>query len=182
MKQELLKKEIEISPEVDVKIEDNALFVKGSMGELKREFTNPEIKIDVKNGRIILSSKNATKKEKRMIGTFAAHIKNMIKGVRKGFTYKLKICSGHFPMNVSVEGNQVVIRNFLGERHPRKSRIIDGANVKVEGDIIVIEGPNKEVVSQSASNIELSCRITNRDRRIFMDGVWIIEKDEKRIR
>ena len=182
MKQELLKKEIEILHGIDINASGNTISIKGPRGELIKSFVNPDVKTEINNGKIVLHANNATKREKRMIGTFSAHLKNMMKGVTKGFIYKLKICSGHFPMNVSVEGKDVVIKNFLGERHPRRSKIMDGAKVNVQGDIITVEGIDKDVVSQSASNIELACRISNRDRRILMDGIWIIRKDEKAIR
>ncbi len=182
MKQKLMQKEIVIKENIESKLEGKTLTIKGPKGELKRRFIYPGIKMSVKDNKIILSAENATKREKTMIGTFTAHIKNMIKGVLEGFVYKLKICAGHFPMSVLVEGQKVLIKNFLGERVPRKARILPGAKVLVQGDIITVEGIDKEVVSQSASNIELACRISNRDRRVFMDGVWLINKDGKNIK
>ena len=46
----------------------------------------------------------------------------MIKGVTKGFEYKMKTVFSHFPIKTSVEGNDFVIQNFLGERSPRRAR------------------------------------------------------------
>ena len=182
MKQKLMQKEIVLKENIEVKLDGRTLIIKGEKGELKRRFIYPGIKMSVKDNKIILSAENATKREKTMLGTFAAHIRNMIKGVLEGFVYKLKICSGHFPMSVLVEGQKVLVKNFLGERVPRKAKILPGAKVSVQGDIISVEGIDKEIVSQSASNIELACRVSNRDRRIFMDGVWLINKDGKNIK
>jgi large subunit ribosomal protein L6 len=117
-----------------------------------------------------------TKKEKRVIGTFAAHISNLIIGITDGFEYKLKICSGHFPMNVKVESEEVVIKNFLGEKVPRRARISSGVSVDIKGDIISVKATDIDAVSQTAARIEQSTRITNRDRRVFQDGCYITEK------
>jgi len=71
-----------------------------------------------------ISSKNATKRQSRMIGTITAHLTNMVKGVKDGFEYKLEICNVHFPMNVKVVGSKVIIKSFLGEKTPRVAKII----------------------------------------------------------
>ena len=58
------------------------------------------------------------RREKAVVGTFAAHVRNMIQGVTAGFTYRMKIVYAHFPMKASVKGAEFVIENFLGERSP----------------------------------------------------------------
>lgn len=182
MKLKDLKQEIEIPEGVEVLVEGNTVKTKGPKGENHRFFHYPRIELSKQGNKIILFSKNPTKREKTMMGTISSHIKNLIKGVDKGFIYRLKICSGHFPMKVAVEGNQVVINNFLGEKIPRKAKIFTGVQAKVEGDEIILEGIDKENVAQSSANIELATRITNRDRRIFQDGCFIILKDGKEIK
>ena len=100
----------------------------------------------------------------------------MIKGSSQNHVYTMKICSGHFPMNVTVDSSNVMIKNFLGEKVPRKARILDGVKVQVQGDIILVNGLDKEKVGQTAATIEQTTRITNKDRRIFQDGCYIISK------
>jgi large subunit ribosomal protein L6 len=108
--------------------------------------------------------------------TFASHIKNMIHGVQEHYVYKLKVCSGHFPISVKLEKDKFIITNFFGEKIPRTSYIDEGVKVKQEGDIITVEGPDLERVSQTAANFETATKITNRDRRRFQDGIYLIEK------
>ena len=174
-----LKREIELMPGVTAQLEGNLLKVKGPKGEVSRVFMHPKITISLEGNKVVLFAPKSTKREKTMIGSFESHIVNMIKGVQVPFVYKLKICSGHFPMNVSVAGNEVVIKNFLGEAVARKVTIIKGAEVKVNGEEITVTSADIEVAGQTAAKIESACRITNRDRRIFQDGCYITNKADK---
>lgn len=175
MKKQLSKK-IEIPEEVEVEIDGAKVIVKGSEGinEKKLDLTNLILKKE--NNEIIISSKSSTKKEKRRMNTIAAHISNMINGVKEKFEYKLKICFSHFPITVEVKGNEALIKNFLGEKTPRKVRIPEGANVKVEKEIITVSSSDIETAGQAAANFENVTRIAKRDRRIFQDGIFITSK------
>lgn len=171
-----LKRELELPEGVTASLEGEILVVKGPQGENRRNFVYPTLKLNVEQGKVTLSSAKATKREKRMIGTYSAHIKNMVKGVQEKFGYELKVCSGHFPMNVTVSGNKFVIKNFLGEKHPREIEFPKDVEVKVNGDIVEVKSCSRELAGQVAARIEQMCRITDRDRRIFQDGVYIIKK------
>ena len=46
----------------------------------------------------------------------------------------------------------------------------------IKGDIIIVEGIDKELAGQTAARIEQSTRITNKDRRVFQDGCYITDK------
>jgi large subunit ribosomal protein L6 len=173
---------IRIPENVEVNADKGMVSVKGPKGEVSRKLILPKIKISVKDKEVLIESKKATKKEKKMIGTFKAHIKNMIKGASESFCYKLKICSSHFPMTASVENNQFVVKNFLGEKTPRTVDVKKGVNIKVEGSDIVVESADKELAGQTAASIEKLCKIKGRDKRIFQDGCWIVFKAGKEIK
>lgn len=170
-----IKKVIEIPKDVEILL-DEFVIVKGPNGELKKKINNPLIKIEKENNKIIVKAKKVNKKHKRVVGTAVAHIKNMIKGALKNYKCKLKICSGHFPMNVAITNNEIVIRNFLGEKYPRTLKLSGNVNLTLNKDIITIEGPDKEEVGLAAASIEKLTAIKNRDRRRFQDGIFIIEK------
>ena len=137
--------------------------------------------IKIESSQITISYEKTGKKQKTQLFTTRAHIKNMIKGVQEGYTYKLKICSGHFPMNVSLKGNKIEIKNFIGEKVPRTLILKDGAKVEIKGDIIDVSGINKEIVGQTAASIEKLTKRPGFDKRIFQDGIYIIEKPDKKI-
>lgn len=141
-----------------------------------KKLDHPRIKIEIDSGKIIISSLNENRNDKKLVKTYTAHVKNLIKGIVEPYIYTLKVCSSHFPMDVSVQGKEVVIKNFLGERIPRKAEILDGADVKVQGDIVTVTGNNKEITGQTAANIERATRLTLHDRRRFQDGIYITSK------
>ena len=105
-----------------------------------------------------------------------SHIRNMITGVTKGFTYKMKIIFTHFPIQVNVEGDKVVIRNFLGERAPRVAKILPGVKVEVQKEDVLVKGIDIEAVGQTAANIEQATKVKGKDIRVFLDGIYIYEK------
>ncbi len=171
-----LKKEIKLPENVTATIENNEITIKGEKGELKRVFSHPQIKIETSNNKIIIHSKNVRKKQKALIGTIVAHIKNMIKGVTKEFEYKMKTVFSHFPIKTSVEGDIFVIQNFLGERAPRKAKILEGVQVETKGEDVTVKGIDKEKVGQTVANIERATAVKRRDIRVYQDGVYRISR------
>ncbi len=171
---------VEIPENVTVDVNDNCEVIVRSGGkELKRTLSYPNVTIRIENNEVIVESIYPRKKQAAIIGTFASHIRNMIIGVTEGFEYKMKIRYAHFPMKISVKGDTLVIDNFLGEKHPRKAKIIDGVKVKVSGEDIIITGIDKEKTGQTAANIENVTRVRGRDTRVFQDGIYIVEKAGK---
>ena len=175
MKKEIFQ-QIEIPEGVEANLEDNKLTIKGAEGENSREFKIGKLDFEKKDNLIVLGSKKATKNEKKMINTLTAHIKNMIKGVQENFEYTLKICSSHFPMTVEIQGNEATVKNFLGEKIPRKVKIPLNAKVEINKDIITINSSDKEIAGQTAANFEKATKIRNKDRRVFQDGIFITNK------
>lgn len=162
---------------IAVKIENKIFWVKGKKGEVQKKLYNPRINSRIVGNKIVFESKKATQREKKLIKAYLAHLRNMIKGVNEGHSYKLKICSGHFPMSVGVKGNVFEIKNFIGETVPRTLTIPEGVKVTADGQFIVVEGINKDLTSQTAALIEKLTRRPGFDKRIFQDGIFIIEKD-----
>ena len=120
------------------------------------------------------------RREKALAGTWAAHLKNMVRGIDSGFEYKLKAVYSHFPMTIKVQGNEMTITNLFGEKVPRVAALPwSPAEVEVKvankTDVTVI-GADREKVGQTAANIERACRIKKRDRRVFQDGIYIVSK------
>nr|AJS12352.1 50S ribosomal protein L6P [uncultured archaeon] len=172
-----IRVEIEFPEGTSVEVGGALLKIKGKFGDVSKKLFNPNIEISKENGKLVIKALRSTKREQKLVNTFRAHIKNMIKGANEGSKYTLKICSGHFPMNVSVKGNEFIVKNFFGEKIPRVLKLKEGVNVKVEGDIVSVESADKDLASQVAADIEKLMRRTKYDIRVFQDGIWIFNKD-----
>ena len=178
MKQDL-QLEIELVEGVTANLEGTTLKVKGPKGEVERNFAHPRINVTIEGSKIILKSAKATKREKTILGSYNAHMKNMVKGVVEPFQYKVKICSGHFPMNVSIKNDEFIIKNFIGEKVPRVLKINSDVKVNIDGEVITIESNNIELAGQTAGSIEKLSSRTGFDKRIFQQGIFIIEKPKR---
>jgi large subunit ribosomal protein L6 len=177
-----ITQEINIPEGVEIIKEGHLIKVKGPKGEVSKKLAGAKIEIIVDKNSVKIISKKASKREKKIIYTFKAHINNLIKGVIDGFVYKLKICPGHFPMNVSMDKDVFTIKNFFGEKTPRKLKINPEVKVKIDGKDVYVEGIDKELTAQTAGSIETLTKIKNRDRRIFQDGIYIVSKAGKEIK
>jgi large subunit ribosomal protein L6 len=179
--QENIKETVALPEGVSVKVESGLITVTGPKGETSRKLLHPRIQILASSEGVEFFAEKFTKVEKKLMKTYVAHVKNLFKGVTQGHEYKLKICSGHFPMNVSLKGNKFEVKNFIGESVPRTLEFKEGVTVNLNGDQIVVTGINKELVSQAAASIEQLTRRTGFDRRRFQDGIYIVEKDGKEL-
>jgi large subunit ribosomal protein L6 len=171
--------EVEAPASVTIKKEGNLVQIKGPLGTIKKDFTKLPATVTVHGNKITIKPYGTRKRDLAVTNTARSIIEGMIKGVEKGYTYKLKIIFAHFPISVKVKGKEVHVENFFGERSARTSRIIgDATKVSVVGEDVVIQGPSLEEVSQTAANIELSTKTKGKDQRVFLDGLYIYSKEE----
>ncbi len=171
-----IEESVEIPEGVTASVSGSTLLIKGPKGEVSRDFYSEKATISYASGKIIIKAKRRTKREKQAAGTFKAHVSNMIQGVVGGHIYTLKVCSGHFPINVSLSGKDLSIKNFIGEKMARKFKIPAGVSVKVSGSDIEIEGPDKDIVGNVAAAIEKLTKRSNFDKRVFQDGIILTSK------
>jgi large subunit ribosomal protein L6 len=174
-----ISKSIQVPDGVKVNVERRKVMVIGSKGTLTRDFSYVPISIESEDDKTVrVWAEWPRKKEASLVGTIHSHIQNMITGVEKGFSYKLKIVFSHFPISVKVQGKSVLIENFTGERRARKVKVIGDVQVKVQGDDVIVEGINLEDVSQTAANIEQATKVKKKDPRVFLDGIYVFERNE----
>ena len=168
-----------IMPEgVTASLTGRTLVIKGKLGESRKHFDKINVNIAVQGKNVTFSPFSAKKKDNVIINTVASVVNNMVTGVTKGFTYKLKVVYAHFPITVKTKADQVLVENFVGERSPRVSRIVGDCKVTVEGDDVIVKGVSLEDVGQTAANLELATKIRRKDQRVFLDGLYIYHKEE----
>lgn len=177
-----IRAEIGIPEGITVEADRGIVKAKGKSGEVSKKLFNPNVMISSDGKKIVIRALKSTSREQKLVNTFRAHIRNMLRGADEPYVYKLKICSGHFPMNVSIKDKELIVKNFFGEKIPRIIKIKEGANVKVEGDVITVESPDKEIAGQIAADIEQLVRRTKYDIRVFQDGIWIFEKCGEKVK
>jgi large subunit ribosomal protein L6 len=173
-----ISRTITIPEGVVISVEGSKVTVRGSKTTLTRDFSHASTAIETDGKTVRIWAKWPRKKESALVGTIESHIKNMITGVTKGYTYKMKIVFSHFPITVKIQDRAVLVENFTGERRARKADILGDVKVKLETDDIIIQGANLEDVSQTAANIEMMTRVTNKDPRVFLDGLYTYERNE----
>jgi large subunit ribosomal protein L6 len=171
--------EIEIPDDVTAEVDHLDLTVEGPEGSVTRRLWYPNISVSVEDGSVVVDSTEDDAETKSTVGTFESHVNNMLHGVTEGWEYKLEVHYSHFPMQVEVDGDEVVIQNFLGEKAPRRTPVRGDTDVTVDGEEVTLSGPSIEDVGQTAADIEQLTRVTDKDTRVFQDGVYIVEKPTK---
>src|SRR3712207_4534834 len=162
-----IRAEVEAPASVTIRKEGNLIEVKGKLGKVKKDFTKLPATVTVEGNKITIKPYGARKRDLAVTNTARSVITGMIKGVEKGYTYKLKIIFAHFPISVKIKGKEVHVENFFGERSARISRIMgDTTKVTVVGEDVLIQGPSLEDVSQTAANIELSTKTDRKSTRL----------------
>lgn len=172
-------KETKIPDGVKVDVKGDKTIVTGAEETLTMDFRHPRIALSVEGEKVIARCEYPSKADVALMGTIISNVRNMIKGVTEGFEYRMKIVYSHFPIKASVKGEEFVVENFLGERSPRRAKILGKTKVDVRGDEVVLTGPNIKHVGQSAANIEQVTMIKGYDPRVFQDGIYITQKGKE---
>jgi large subunit ribosomal protein L6 len=175
----MISEKLEIPAGLTVTYKDGILTVKGKAGTLTRKLSHPRVKMELSGKEIHISCIEPKRREAAVAGTMRSHILNMFHGAAQPYEYTMKIVYSHFPIKTAVKGNVFHVENFLGEKAPRKAKILADTKIVVKGDEVILTGPNVENVSQTAANIEKATRIKDRDLRIFQDGVFITKKGSR---
>jgi large subunit ribosomal protein L6 len=175
-----IRETLPIPAGVTAVLEGGTLTVKGKAGTLTRTFKHPKITIQKTAKEVVIEVAFPRRREKALLGTWTAHVRNMYVGAQQGYEYTMKIVYSHFPIKTTVKDDLVVVDNFLGQKHPHTARIVGDTKVKVSGDQIVLSGPDCEQVGQTAANIEHATKIRQRDPKVFQDGIYITKKGGER--
>jgi large subunit ribosomal protein L9e len=177
MKTIVANRTVSIPPNVTVKVRSRTVTVKGPRGQLSKSFKHLNIEMTpLGKKKLRVEVWFADRRQLACVRTVCSHIENLITGVTRGYLVKMRSVYAHFPINVNVvEGKEVEIRNFLGEKFVRRVVMREGVKCSPSGnkDEIVLEGNNLELVTQSAALIQQSTTVKNKDIRKFLDGVYV---------
>jgi large subunit ribosomal protein L6 len=176
--EEAVRARVGLPKGVVISVHGRTLRAKGPLGTVERPFPSDVLSLTVSGESVTLEHHLPVerKRSRALLQTWAAHVANLAGGVSRGVEARLKVVAAHFPMKVQVRGEELLIENFLGEKHPRSTRLVPGTRAAVEGDIVILSGWDVEQVGQSAANVERTTRIRDYDPRVFQDGIYLIER------
>eukprot|EP01063_Lacrimia_lanifica_P016197 TRINITY_DN2280_c0_g1_i1.p1 TRINITY_DN2280_c0_g1~~TRINITY_DN2280_c0_g1_i1.p1 ORF type:complete len:190 (+),score=104.98 TRINITY_DN2280_c0_g1_i1:46-615(+) len=166
---------------VTVTIKNKEVTVKGERGTLSRAFKEVPIDLKVVGDEITAEMWWGKKLTTSTIKSVLSHIRNMFTGVTVGYKYKMRFAYAHFPVGVTVDGNEIQVRNFLGEKRVRRVTLPEGVKASrteasVMKDELVLEGNSITEVSITASQLHGVCLVKKKDIRKFLDGIYVSEK------
>lgn len=144
----LAKKPIVIPAKVEVTTAADSISVKGAKATLTKG-VHHYVSIEVTPEGVVITPKNTSKLAKALTGTFAAHVRSMMKGVETPFKKGL-ILEG-VGYRVELKGKELVFT--VGFSHQVKLAIPEGLTATVEKNVMTIEGADKEKVGQFAAII-----------------------------
>jgi len=176
---ERLVQTIDVPDGVELRFAKGMMRVRGRLGDASKDFRRIPVGIDVSgDGRTVTArAAGRRRRDYSILNTACSIIRNLVGGVQEGYTVRMKVVYAHFPITVRVDGGEVLVENFQGERSARRARIVGrGTRVDPQGEDVVITGPVLTDVTQTAANLQQNTRVKNKDHRVFLDGIYVYEK------
>lgn len=134
---------------VEVKVDGHVVTVKGSKGELTREF-NPMMTIKVEGEEVIVERPDDSRQAKSLHGLTRTLIHNMVEGVHDGYSKKLELVGVGY--RAALKGSDLEIQ--LGYSHPVIVKAPENITFEVSSQTeIIVKGISKEQVGQVAADI-----------------------------
>lgn len=142
------KKTIKLPGGVEAAVDENNITVKGPKGELRVQI-RPEIKAEIQDNQILFRVGDEHKNASAFWGLARALVANAVKGVSEGYKKELEIQGVGY--RARVEGEELVLE--MGFSHPVKFPKPSGIDLKVEKNIIIVSGADKQLVGETAAKI-----------------------------
>ena len=140
---------VNIPQGVTVDIAGGILTTKGKLGTLKMPL-NTDVDTVVKDGKVVVTPKNETKRARMAWGTTRALVNNMVSGVSAGYTVNLEINGVGY--RAAVQGKDLVLQ--LGFSHDVHFPIPSDIKIACEKPTaIAVSGADKQRVGQVAAVI-----------------------------
>jgi large subunit ribosomal protein L6 len=142
------KQPIALPKGVEVTISGEAVAVKGPKGQLQVA-SNPFVEVVQEDGQLVCRRKDDSRKARSAHGLVRALCANMVHGVSQGFERKLEINGVGY--RAEVNGNTVVLN--LGYSHPIEYPLPEGVSAKVEKNVLILAGIDREILGAAAAKI-----------------------------
>jgi large subunit ribosomal protein L6 len=151
------RKPLVIPKGVTVSVTKDAVSVKGPKGTLnmKRQGTVASVEVkqtkdeETKADIVVFERKGNLGNERAAHGLARALVGNMIKGVTDGFTRELEINGVGY--KAEIKGQSVTLS--LGFSHPVDYKLPEGVSAKVDKNMLILSGIDKEKLGGAAAKI-----------------------------
>lgn len=143
------KQLITVPEKVTVETKNDLLTVVGPKGTLTQQ-AHPSVTVNVADGVATVTVKDPELKSDRSLwGTYASLLKSMVIGVTEGFEKRLEINGVGYTWQVS--GKKVTVK--AGYSHPVEVVMPESIEAKLDENVLVISGLDKQMVGEVAANI-----------------------------
>ena len=148
------KMPISIPQGVEIQVSDkNLVTVKGKLGELHQQ-VDPDIKVNVNDGEVVLERPTDQKRHKSMHGLYRALIANMVQGVSEGF----KITQELVGVGYKAQAKGQMLELSLGFSHNLVFVLPDEVKVETvtergKNPTITFTSVDKQLVGQIAAKL-----------------------------
>ena len=142
------KRPVTVASGIDVSLDGTTLVAKKGNLE-KRLETHGRVEISIDGSEVTFTRVGEEKQDAAFWGTYRALFNNIIIGLDKGYSKSLEINGVGY--RAAVKGK--VLNLQLGFSHDVNFDIPEGVEIKVEKNIITINGTDKQVVGQAAAEI-----------------------------
>lgn len=147
------KSPVNIPSGVDVKVDGNVVFVKGSKGELSQEIDSC-VSIAIEDGVMTFSRESDAPDHRAKHGLYRALIQNMIIGVSEGYKKELEIIGVGYRANAQGQSLELA----LGYSHaiviefPKEIKV-SAETLKGKAPVVTLESHDKQLLGQAAAKI-----------------------------
>jgi len=147
------KNPITLPAKVEVSVSGNNVVVKGPKGTLTQEI-DPDIKVNVADGKIEVTRPTDQKRHKAMHGLYRSLLNNMVAGVSEGFKLELELVG----VGYKATATGSILELSLGYSHNIFMSLPQEISAKAvtekgKNPIVTLEGIDKQLIGQVAAKI-----------------------------
>jgi large subunit ribosomal protein L6 len=142
------KKVVTVPKGVSVSVSNGQVAVKGPKGELKK-VVPLGVAIKASAAEVHVERADDSRENRAKHGMMRALVQNMVKGVSDGFERRLEINGVGY--RAEVAGQKLTMA--LGFSHPVAFELPKGVSAKVDKNILILQGIDREMLGETASKI-----------------------------
>ena len=162
---------------VEIKLDGNALRVKGGKGELALD-VHQSVDVKHEDGQLTFAPRDGGKSAHALSGTMRSVVANMVTGVTDGFSKKLQLQG----VGYRAQAKGKVVELQLGFSHPVAHELPEDISAETPSQTeLVISGIDKQLVGQVAAEIR-AYRPPEpyKGKGVRYDGEYVRRKEAKK--